>query len=120
MAAEVRRLSGLLRIYEYEYHVLGKPSVPDVTYDELFDSLVQLESENPDLVAFDSPTSRVGSDLSSEFPEFEHTIPVLSLDKAYLEEDVAKWTERIVGHEESELAFVVEEKIDGITIVLYY
>ena len=119
-AVEVGRMSDLLRIYEHEYHVLGKPSVSDLTYDKLFDSLVELEREYPELKAPDSPTARVGSDLSSDFPEFEHTIPVLSLDKAYTEEEITKWIDRVVGPEDLGLSVVVEEKIDGISIVLYY
>ena len=117
---EIERLSDLLRRYEHEYHVLNSPSVSDREYDGLFDRLVALEGEFPDLVKSDSPTRRVGSDLSSELPEVEHTIPVLSLDKAYSFEDVLSWARKTSASVERDLAFIVEEKIDGASIVLYY
>ncbi len=116
----IDELSRLLRKYQYEYYVLSRPSVSDLEYDKLFDELVRLEREFPDLVREDSPTKRIGSDLTQEFPEVEHTIPVLSLDKAYSYEELRDWilkTEKNLGET---LSFVVEEKIDGASIVLYY
>ncbi len=116
----IEELSRLLRKYQYEYYVLSRPSVSDLEYDRLFDELVRLEKEFPELVKEDSPTKRVGSDLTQEFPEVEHTIPVLSLDKAYSYEELRDWivkTEKNLG---KELSIVVEEKIDGASIVLYY
>lgn len=117
---EIRELSELLRRWQYEYFVLGRPSVPDLEYDRNFDRLLALEAAHPELVEPDSPTKRVGSDLTNELPEVRHTIPVLSLDKAYSAEDVLSWTRRTSASVGSHLSFVVEEKIDGISIVLYY
>ena len=70
------------------YYKDGKPLVSDLEYDRAWDRLLQLEKENPELALPDSPTKRVGSDLTNDFPEFEHSIPVLSLDKAYSKEEV--------------------------------
>jgi len=119
-AQEIKRLSELLRRYEHEYYVQNAPSVSDREYDELYDRLVALERIFPDLVTSDSPTRRVGSDLSSELPEVEHTIPVLSLDKAYSFDDILSWARKTIASVERDLAFIVEEKIDGASIVLYY
>ncbi len=119
-AREIEELSGLLRKYEYEYHVLNDPSVSDAEYDRLFDRLSELETEFPDLVKPDSPTMRVGSDLTSELPEVEHTVPVRSLDKAYSHDEVLKWIWKTIDGVGRSLSFVVEEKIDGVSIVLYY
>ena len=79
----VAELSDLLRRYQKAYYVASRPLVSDLEYDKLFDELVRIENEHPELKSPDSPTARVGSDLTSDFPEVEHTIPVLSLDKAF-------------------------------------
>lgn len=117
---EVEDLAALLRRYQKEYYIDGHTSVSDTEYDRLFDRLAALEAEYPELKSPDSPTMRVGSDLTGSFPEVEHTIPVLSLDKAYTSEEVAGWIDRITGRAGRALTFVVEEKIDGVSIVLYY
>jgi DNA ligase (NAD+) len=120
VAKEIERLSGLLTKYNHEYHVLGRPSISDIEYDGLFDELDELENQNPELKRSDSPTLRVGSDLSSDLPEVEHSIPVLSLDKAYSDEEISKWIDRATTTVGMQPSLVVEEKIDGISIVLYY
>ena len=117
---EIGRLSDLLLQYQHEYYVLGQPSVPDLEYDRLFDRLVELETDFPELNRGDSPSARVGSDLTSELPEVEHTIPVLSLDKAYSHDDVLSWIGKATAQAGVPVSFVVEEKIDGVSIVLYY
>lgn len=116
----VLEISEKLRAYQKAYYVDGKPLVSDMEYDRLFDELVEIEKRNPDLVFPDSPTQRVGSDLTNDFPEFRHSIPVLSLDKAYSEEEVLSFIEKCMKKEEATLSFVAEEKIDGISMVLYY
>ncbi len=119
-AEELLELKGLLLRYQREYYVEGRPSVADVEYDRKFDRLLFLEREFPELVTSDSPSHRVGSDLDASFPEVPHTIPVLSLDKAYTAQDVASWMEKTRKTSEKPLSFVAEEKIDGVSIVLYY
>lgn len=119
-AREIRRISDLLFRYDRAYYVDGNPEVPDLEYDRLFERLRELETQWPRLRQPDSPTSRVGSDLSSEFPEVEHTIPVLSLDKAYTIEELVTWMNRTREKAGRHLTFIAEEKIDGVSIVLYY
>ncbi len=116
----VAELSRLLREYQHAYHVLDRPLVSDREYDRLFDELVRLETEHPDLALPDSPARRVGSDLTQELPEVPHSLPVLSLDKAYSDAEVAAWVEKTARNAGEQLAFVCEEKIDGSSIVLYY
>ena len=119
-AREIERLSNLLREHQHAYYVLNAPRVSDIEYDGLFDRLQDIEREFPDLVRMDSPTQRVGSDIVQALPEVAHTVPVLSLDKAYTIEGLLEWmakTERNVGEP---LSYVLEEKIDGSSIVLYY
>ena len=117
---EADRLRELLRRYQHEYFVLARPAVSDQEYDRLFDRLRELERLHPELQREDSPTRRVGSDLTQELPEVAHTIPVLSLDKAYAAAELGAWILKTQKASGRRLSYVVEEKIDGSSIVLYY
>ena len=119
-ARRAAELTDRLHRYDHEYHVLAQPSVSDQEYDRLVDELVALECDHPDLRQPDSPTRRVGSDLSQELPEVAHTVPVLSLEKAYTAEEVLSWMEKSAAAVDRPLGFTLEEKIDGSAIVLYY
>jgi len=116
----IGELSRILREYQHAYYITNAPLVPDREYDRLFDSLLALEKEFPDLAQEDSPTARVGSDLTQELPEAAHTIPVLSLDKAYTIPEIESWIGKTLKNAEAPLSFSIEEKIDGASIVLYY
>ncbi len=118
--SRARELRALLTEYQRAYYVTGRPLVSDLEYDRLFDELSRLEGEHPELQTPDSPTQRVGSDLSSDFPEVEHTIPVLSLDKAYSDAEILSWINKTIKNTGENLSFVLEEKLDGFSIVLYY
>jgi DNA ligase (NAD+) len=117
---EIEELSKALLTYQHEYYVLGQPTVTDTEYDRLFNRLLSLEINHPELKLKDSPTSRVGSDLTTDLPEVKHTIPVLSLDKGYTTGEILTWMEKNRKAAGRDLSFIVEEKIDGVSIVLYY
>ncbi len=117
---EIQELTESLNRLDRAYYVEGKPLVSDREYDRLFLRLSELEQAYPHLKMKDTPTSRVGSDLSSDLPEAEHQIPVLSLDKAYTPSAVTEWMQKTDRKASRELSFVAEEKIDGVAIVLYY
>ncbi len=117
---EIRKLSDLLSLYQNAYYIKNKPIVSDLEYDRLFDRLLVLEKENPELIFPDSPSMRVGSDLAKDIPEITHSIPVLSLDKGYTVDSIRDWMDKTISKTGSDLSFVVEEKIDGVSIVLYY
>ena len=126
---EAENLRQLLRRHEHDYYVLGQPSVSDLEYDRLYDRLVALEKAHPELQTPDSPTMRVGSDLSGDFPEYRHTIPVLSLDKAYSSVEILTWVKRCsqslsaargVPGSSADFSCVLEQKLDGLSLVLYY
>jgi len=117
---QITVLSNKLREFQDAYYRIGRPEVSDLEYDRLFDELLRLEAENPELRQVDSPTYRVGSDLSSDLPEVAHSIPVLSLDKAYSLEAILDWMQKTADKGRRDLSFTVEEKIDGVSIVLYY
>ncbi len=118
--SRARELSKLLTEYQRAYYVTGRALVSDLEYERLFDELMLLEKEHPEVRTPDSPTQRVGSDLSSDFPEVEHTIPVLSLDKAYSDTEILSWIQKTMKNTGENLSFVLEEKLDGFSIVLYY
>jgi len=117
---EVRSLIKQLSEYQKSYYVDSRPQVSDLEYDRLFDRLQQLEMDHPEFSYPDSPTRRVGSDLDADFPEVAHTIPVLSLDKSYTAEQLLAWIEKTESKLDEQVGIVIEEKIDGISIVLYY
>jgi len=117
---EIARLSEDLRRHQHHYYVEAQPLVSDTQYDRMMDRLLYLESLYPALKLSDSPSQRVGSDLGTGFPEVRHTVPVLSLDKAYTGDGVLQWIQRCRQRGEQRLSFVVEEKIDGVSLVLYY
>ena len=92
--ARVHELHELLNQYNYEYHVLDKPSVPDAEYDRLMQELIQLEEEFPELKTGDSPTVRVGGQVLESFQKVEHRIPMLSLGNAFNEQDLRDFDRR--------------------------
>lgn len=116
---EIEELVTRLNKYQEEYYK-GRPSITDGEFDLLFDKLKSLETEFPGLINPDSPTQRIGTDITQEFPEVEHAIPVLSLDKCYTSEELLKWINKIRNNTGSNVSFILEEKIDGASIVLYY
>ena len=117
---EIERLPRELVKHQDLYNKEAQPLISDLEYDRLVDQLIALEERYPELKAADSPSQRVGSDLNSEFPEVPHTVMMLSLDKTYTPEGILEWIEKSnkrVGHP---LTYIVEEKIDGVSLVLYY
>jgi DNA ligase (NAD+) len=118
-AAELRRD---LSEHLYRYHVLSAPTISDAEYDALFRELQQLEAEHPELFTPDSPTQRVGGYVSEKFVKVRHPAPILSLSNAFNAGDVRAWFERLTRLDDrvERAAFVVEPKIDGLTVVLHY
>jgi len=119
-AAELRALLNRALI---AYHVEDAPIMEDAAYDVLFDELVGLEEEHPELLSPDSPTQRVGAPVSERFRKVRHLSPMGSLDKVTTDEAVAKWADdvrRRLGGEREAVAYVLEPKIDGLAINLTY
>jgi len=102
------------------YYRKAQPEIQDREYDALFDELLSLEKKYPECVLPDSPTKRVGSDLDNQFPEIPHPFPMLSLDKVYNERELEQWMDKTGREMEGGQAFVIEDKVDGSTIVLHY
>jgi DNA ligase (NAD+) len=106
----------------YRYHVLGAPIITDGEYDALFRELVALEEQYPELRTTDSPTQRTGSDLSEDLPKVPHPAPILSLSNAFSVEDLQQWETRNLKllPAGTQLDYVLEPKLDGLTIVITY
>lgn len=118
-AAELRELLNRALI---AYHLDDAPVMDDAAYDVLYDELVALEAEHPELVTLDSPTRRVGAPLSDKFQKVRHLSPMGSLEKVTTDEAIAKWADDVqkrLGTDEP-VAFVLEPKIDGSAINLLY
>jgi len=121
-AARAAELRELLNRALIAYHVDDDPVMEDAAYDALYDELLALETEHPDLVAPDSPTRRVGAPLSDRFQKVRHRSPMGSLEKVTTDEAIEKWTEDVrkrLGTDDP-VAFVLEPKIDGLAINLTY
>lgn len=121
---QARRLRELLARYSYHYYVLDAPLASDAEYDALFSQLQQLEQTHPELRTADSPTQRVGGAVLEGFAKVRHPAPMLSLSNAFDPAELLAWRERLtrlLPDSLSEgLAYVVEPKIDGLTVVLHY
>lgn len=117
-------IKDLLNRYAYEYHVLDEPSVSDYEYDQLYNELLKIETDNPGLITSDSPTQRVGGAPIDGFSKFNHNIPLKSLDNIFSKEElfgfVNKLKNEIKAQTNEDIQFVVEKKIDGLSVALTY
>lgn len=106
----------------YRYHVLDAPVISDAEYDTLYRELQELEAAHPDLVTADSPTQRTGAEPLSAFSKVSHPAPILSLSSAHSMADVEAWRTRIgrLLPDGINPEYMVEPKIDGLTVVLTY
>jgi len=119
----IEQLRREINYHNYRYHVLDDPVVSDAEYDALMDELRALEEAHPELVAPDSPTQRVGGQPAEGFVKVEHPALILSLDKATSGEEIRAWWERVskfLPEGAPPPAWVVEPKLDGLTVVLHY
>jgi len=115
-------LKAEINFHNYRYHVLDAPIISDYEYDRLLLDLREIEAEHPDWVTPDSPTQRAGATPAEGFPKVEHPAPILSLGNAFSAEDLRAWLERIAKVDERVLQadFMVEPKLDGLSVVLHY
>ena len=119
---KIEELKDLIREHDYKYYVLAEPSISDDEYDKLIKELEKLETESPGLITPDSPTQRVGKDLTKEFNTVVHKVPMLSLANTYNEEDLYDFDRRVKGAlpDGEAVEYIVEPKIDGASVSLNY
>ncbi|GAA4419814.1 NAD-dependent DNA ligase LigA [Bremerella cremea] len=118
---DIEKLRDEIRIHDRKYYVEANPELTDLQYDQLLNKLKQLEAENPELITADSPTQRIGDAPVSHLDQFEHRIPMLSIDNTYSIEELQKYGERIAKLlPDEKIAWVVELKIDGVAVSMLY
>lgn len=119
---EYHKLVQEINLHNYRYHVLDDPIISDVEFDRLLLQLREIEAHHPEWVTSDSPTQRVGAPISEKFSKVKHPSPILSLANGFNPEDIRAWIERIAKLDSRVLNadFVIEPKIDGLTVVLHY
>lgn len=118
---ELDALRRVLRFHEYRYYVADNPLISDEEYDRLYKKLEAYEAARPDLITSDSPTQRVGANLTGQFETIRHLVPMLSLENSYNAADLVDWDKKVQeaskgGH----LRYSVEPKFDGASISLLY
>lgn len=118
--AKIAELSNTIENHNYNYYILANPTISDYDFDMLLNELIALEQQFPDLILPDSPTQRVGGDITKEFQTVKHRYPMLSLSNSYNIEEVKDFITRIKKTIEEDVEFVCELKFDGISISLTY
>jgi DNA ligase (NAD+) len=114
LAEEIRR-------HDHAYYVEAQPKISDRDYDRLYHELLELEKEFPELASADSPSQRVGGEPLKEFKSVRHSVPMLSLDNTYSEEEIRDFVKRLEKLLPGEkLDWIVEPKVDGVAISLRY
>lgn len=117
----IEKLRFEIRLRNYEYFVLDRSTVTEAVRDALKRELIELESQFPELITADSPTQRVGSQLSGRFAKLTHKTPKKSLQDAFSEQDIRDWNERLEKLlPQTKIEFICELKIDGLNITLWY
>ncbi len=116
----IEQLQEQIRYHNYRYYVLDEPIISDAEYDRLFQELQQLEEQYPQLITPDSPTQRVGAPPREELGTVEHTVPMLSLQSVYEEEDFRHFLQTVTDETGDDVSFVAEPKYDGLAVELIY
>ncbi len=117
----IERLCEQIRYHDYQYYVLADPEISDEAYDMLVKELESLEKDHPGFITEDSPSQRVSSDLTKEFPTRIHSTPMLSIMNTYNEGEVLNFDRRVKDLLPGEtVRYMAELKIDGVALSLIY
>ncbi|WKZ48230.1 MAG: NAD-dependent DNA ligase LigA [Anaerolineales bacterium] len=111
-----------IHFHNHRYHVLDAPVISDAEFDKLLNELKRIEADHPDWISADSPTRRAGAKPADRFDKVRHPAPILSLANAFGADDARAWLERVTKLDDrvEKAKFVVEPKIDGLSVVLHY
>jgi DNA ligase (NAD+) len=118
--SRITQLTTELNAHNHRYYVLNAPSISDYDFDMLLEELQRLETEYPQFADPNSPTRRVGGDITKSFPVVKHRFPMLSLSNSYSEEEITEFINRIQREIGGETAFTLELKYDGVAIGIRY
>ncbi len=116
----IKKLKIEIDRHNHSYYVLNQPSISDFEYDLLLNELDTLERKFPEFQTKDSPTRRVGSDITNEFVQFEHKYPMLSLGNTYNEEELREYDGRVRKAVSGQVEYVCELKFDGASVSITY
>lgn len=117
---KIEELTEKINEHNYRYYVLSQPVISDYDFDMMMKELSELEKEYPEFADPNSPTQRVGGDITKEFEQVRHLYPMLSLSNTYSEEEVRAFDQRVKKAIDGEVEYVCELKYDGVAISLYY
>jgi len=117
---EIERLTDLIHHHNYLYYVESNPEISDYDFDMLLLKLQELEKQFPQFAFANSPTKRVGGDITKKFETVTHRFPMLSLSNSYSEEEIVEWVTRLKKIIEEEIEYVCELKYDGVAIGIRY
>ena len=117
---EIERLTQVLNHHNYMYYVMSDPEISDYDFDQMLLELQKLETEYPDLASPNSPTKRVGGDITKKFETVMHRFPMLSLSNSYSKEEIIDWENRIKKTINAPIEYVCELKYDGVAICISY
>ncbi len=119
---ELKELREKINYHNYLYNTLDQPEISDYEYDQLFNRLKEIERNYPELITPDSPTQKVGAKPSERFQKVNHPTQVLSLTNAFGPQETMDWYNRLLRLEPDleHGDFVLEPKLDGLTVVLHY
>ena len=117
---EIQKLTAELHEHNHRYYVLSKPTISDYDFDIKLRQLQRLEEEFPQLASPNSPTKRVGGDITDKFKKVKHRYPMLSLGNTYSFEEIKEWESRIKKLTDGEVQYVCELKYDGVAIGITY
>lgn len=116
----IEELREKINYNNYRYYVLDDPELSDYEYDMMLRELEKLEEEHPELVTPDSPTQRVGGQPLKEFNQVAHTVPLQSLQDVFSFDELKDWDTRVRNGLETQAEYIVELKIDGLSVALLY
>lgn len=116
----IRELTGIIEKHNYNYYVLAKPVISDYEYDMLMKELIELEERYPELADINSPTQRVGGQVTKDFPVVRHKYPMLSLGNTYSKKELQDFDNRVRKVIGDGFEYVCELKYDGVAIGLVY
>ena len=120
--SKMKRLIDEINYHNYQYHGMDDPQIQDHEFDQLVRSLIEIETDNPQLIQVDSPTQRVGAMPIERFTQIDHLTPMLSLDNVFSIDELTSFEKRIKEKLsiEEDIEFIAEPKLDGVAVNLLY
>ena len=120
MNQRYEELKNIINYHSHRYYVLDNPEISDAEYDKLMRELIQIETENPELISPDSPSRKIGGTVLSGFETVEHVVQMQSLQDAFSADELKAFDQRVKQGIDGDYSYCVEQKIDGLSVSLEY